>query len=224
MAALTKAQVRSMVQQLLDDPNAALWSATNLDLLISLIYDEMWSLLLNNSSMLLSQKDVLTSLITPGFIDLRLVADGGSLSQRFHRLQSIVRDNQTYRKADPRDVVLEGNTVIWAPAFQYVFYADQAWLFPLDTTTDVEIRYSFKPASFSSLTDTTAITWPDGHESALIFESAGRAMLKGEREDSSRLLAVAAAAKDEMIHTVRNRSHYMTIPWSPSTAEEFGGT
>lgn len=223
MASLTKLQVRTLIQQLIDDPNAANWSAANLDTLVSMVYDELWSMILNVSPFYVSQKDTILNLTSPGYLDSRLVADGGALSQRFHRLHAIVRGEQTLQRADPRDVIVQNNIVIWAPSNNYVFYGDQIWIFPLDLTTDVEIRYSFKPAKFTTLADGAAISWPDGYESALVFESAGRAMLKGDRESGANLLAIAMGSRQEMLSTIKNRSHFMSVPWANQDPVEFGG-
>lgn len=220
---LTKAQARTQIRQLLDDPNSTMWTDANLDQLTELAMDEMWSDLLSYNSYLNSQLDTITSLTTPGFIDLRIVADGGALSKRFHKLQSVVRGGTTYTKYDPRDTLVELNAEIFAPTESYVFIGDQLWLFPLDTTTDVEIRYSFKPAGFVSLTDGTKVTWPDGHDSAYIFEIAARALVKGEREDNLRMLNIAGKAWDRLIETVRKRQIGPMVPWTPDSQHEYGG-
>jgi len=216
---LTKAQTRTAVQNLLDDNSAKFWTASNLDILIGLVYDELWGTIVNTAPYFVSQLDspVFTS---PGYIN---VASGGALSQRFHRLQSVVRNERTYSQTDQRDVLIKANAVIVAPDYHFTFYNDQLWLFPLSTTADAEIRYSFKPAAFSGLADGTAISWPDGYEGALIFESAARASSKGERMNGDLYASIASRATNEMLLTVKRRQHFMGVPWTPSTPVESGG-
>ncbi len=67
---LTKAQYRTLTQQWLDDPSAKFWTAANLDLLIQVTQDSLWTDILEKSPYYVSQLDTLTSLTTPGYIDL----------------------------------------------------------------------------------------------------------------------------------------------------------
>lgn len=212
-----------MIRQIIDDPDAKLWTDSNLDQLTELALDEMWSDLLSFAPYLNSQLDTITSLTSPGYLDLRIIADGGALSKRFHRLQSLVRGGTNYTKYDPRDSIVELDKEVFAPQNSYSFIGDQLWIFPLDTSADVEIRYSFKPAGFISLTDGTKITWPDGHDSAYVFEIAARAMVKGDREDNLRILNVASKAWERLLDTVRRRQIGPSVPWTPDSQHEFGG-
>lgn len=220
---LTKALARAQIRQLIDDPNSKLWTDANLDQLTELAMDEMWSDLLAYAPFLTSQLDTIASLTSPGYLDLRITTDGGALSKRFHKLQSIVRNGTTYTKYDPRDSIIELNKEIFAPTESYSFMGDQLWLFPLDINTDVEIRYSFKPVGFVSLADGTKVTWPDGHDSAYIYEIAARAVSKGGREDNQGFLQLAAKSWDRLLETVRKRQIGMTVPWTADSQHDFGG-
>lgn len=223
--AMTKLQVRTAIQQMSDDPNAANWTAANLDILTGMVYDELWGEIINTNPYFVTQLDTLTSLTVPGFFDVRLVADGGNLSKRFHRLQDIVRGGRSYTKLDQRDILVEDNAaIVTGYNFTYSFYGDQIWLFPLETTGDVEVRYSFKPAAYTSLADGTSISWPDGYEGALTFEVAGRSMLRGERESAGQILSIASRTQENMMTMVRKRSHFMSVPWANQSASTFGGT
>jgi len=219
---LTKAIARTMIQQVMDDPSGAMWTSANLDQLTEISLDEMWGDLLTFSPWLLSQLDTIATLTSPGYLDLRTVANGGALSQRFHRLQSIVRGGTTYSKADTRDVVVELNSVVVAPDNTYVFLGDQLWLFPLDITADVEIRYSYKPAGFVSLGEGAKVTWPDGHDSAFIYEIAARALVRGDREDNGNILRLAGQSWARLIDMIRRRQIGPIVPWGPDTSTEWG--
>lgn len=213
----TKAQIRTAVRQLLDDPIAALWHDAVLDDLIGQTYDELWGRILNNAPYYLTQLDTISTFTAPGYISLDT-----DLSQRFHRLQSLVRGERTYNLADPRTILVSENAVISGPQYSYAFYGNQLWMFPLETTGAVELRYSYKPAAFTGLTESTNITWPDGHESALIFEAAGRALFKGG--DPTGLLKMAERAMDELITVVKKRQHFMSVMWTNDSGESFGST
>ncbi len=221
---MTKATLRSLIQQWLDDPNARLWTAPNLDLLIEVTQDELFARLHERFPYFTSQLDTVAALTTPGFINTAL--SGGHLSKRLHRVQSIVRDGQEYGEVDRRRVLLEGGEVkTWAswPSFGYVFLGEQVHLFPYDTTKAAEVRYAFKPTRFTTLLDADAVQWPDGHESALIFECARRATAKGSREDDSQLGRLAQEAWDALIVTLERRSHGPKMPFYSDTPQEYGG-
>jgi hypothetical protein len=220
---LTKANARSLIRQIIDDPNATLWTNANLDQLAELAIDEMWGDLLSWSPWLTSQLDTITSLTSPGFMDLRITGSGGALSKRFHRLQSVVRGGTTFTKYDPRDTIVELNAEVYAPQDSYIFLGDQLWLFPLDTTTDVEIRYSFKPTAFGSLADGDAVTWPDGHDLAYVYEIASSAIVKGDREDNNKISRIADRSWNRLLDAVRKRQIGPIVPWTPDSPHEFGG-
>src|SRR6266850_400191 len=220
---LTKTQARDLIRQVIDDPQAAMWSDANLDLLTEITLDEMWGEIFSYSPWLKTQLDTIASITSPGFLDLRTVANGGALSQRFHRLHSVVRAGRTLTKYDPRDSIVEANKEIYAPQDSYTFLGDQLWIFPLATSGNVEIRYAFKPAGFTTLSAGTPVIWPDGHDSAYVFEVASRALVKGDREDNRTVLTTAAKAWDRLIEVIRKRQIGPNVPWANDSQHEFGG-
>lgn len=223
MATLTKAQSRTMIRQLIDDPNAKLWTDANLDILTSLTLDDLWSDIFDFSPWFTSKLDTLTSITSPGFVDLRHTGDGGALSERFHRLQLVTRNSRHYYEHRQRNILIEANSVLTAPDDTYIFLGDQLWLFPLDTASDVEIRYSFKPAEFTTLTDGTKVTWPQGHESVYLYETAARALTKGDREENARVQAIADKSWQRMLSAVRRRGGAPIQPFTTDSPQSIGG-
>lgn len=225
--ALTKAQARSLTREWLDDPDEQFWSNANLDLLLGLVLDDLWSELLSELPHALSRLDTLGagSVTNPGYVDLRTTTNGGALSQRFYRLQSVTREEIEYTPIDPRDVTIEDSEVVVSEAPDRTFYVrgDQLWLFPLDDGEGVEVRYSYLPASFDALSDSDTVPWPDGHETAYVLEAAGRAMLKGDRESGERLLGMARASFNRA-KVAMDRAHLgPDTPFMVSTPFEWGG-
>src|SRR5438445_10276366 len=107
MPTLTKANSRIMIQQMLDDPSAKRWSPTNLDTLTGLILDNLWSDILDAAPYYNSNyQQINLPLHVPGYIDLRLAADGGDLNQRLYRLQQVIADGRHYFAKDPRDFLM----------------------------------------------------------------------------------------------------------------------
>jgi hypothetical protein len=219
---LTKAQIRTQIQQTLDDASATMYSATNLDILTGLVIDELWTDILDFAPWYTSALDTITTgpkLVSPGYVDLT------QLAQRFHRLQHVVRNNMVYRGQHPLDTLVVANTALVGSDFTYRLYGNQLWLLPLSmsATEPIELRYSYKPPLFTGLADGTAITWPDGHEAAIIYKTATRAMTKGAREDNSVLRQEANEAYDRLISAVRRREIGPIQPYTTTTTVEHGG-
>lgn len=174
LTTLTKATIRTLVQEWMDDASGKRWTPGNLDLLVEITQDSLFSKLHEQFPYLTSQKDVITAQLgDPGFIDLRVTAQGGNLTLRLHRLQSVTRNNQEYSEIDRRNITLQDNVlqaVNTRSDFNFLFLGTELHLLPYNRDDDVEVRYSIKPTRFTTLADGAAIQWPDGHEGALIFE------------------------------------------------------
>lgn len=233
---LTKLQVRTSVQQYFDDPNAKRWTGPNLDQVISFVYDGLFGDILDTASYWNSfYQQVNLPLRVPGYIDLKLTGDGGDLTKRFYRLQQCIADGRHYFAKDPRDYLMVASTftgdvsTIRASTgveqrFSYQFLGDQLWLHPLgNVTTFVELRYSYRPALFTSLADGANVEFPDGTEHVLILLSAAHAMTKGGVEDPGGLMKLGLDAKQRMLDSIRRRYHGPTIPFAPSNQWEWGG-
>lgn len=228
-----------MIQQILDDPNATLWTAPNLDILTGVVLDELFSDILDVAPYYNSfYQQFALPLHPPGFIDLRTVADGGDLTNRMYRIQQVIADGRQYFPKDPRDYLMSATsntgdvTTIKADTgveqrFSYQFLGQQLWLHPLgQVTTFVELRYSYRPARWDTNADnvtTDTIGLPDGHEDALIYVTAARAMAKGNREDVSQIREDAEAARQRLMNFIRRRYHGMMQPFTTDNSWSFGG-
>lgn len=232
MTNLTRGQVRTLIRQSLSDEASEKWSDTALDFLTQVVYDELWTRILHKNPYFVRQVDIVTP-VAPGYVDLKLVADGGSLTQRFHRLQEVFRgasgsptSGRVYRELDPRDVLLQGNpaSVIWTPDFRYTFLGDQLWLFQpngLDATTAIEVRYSYLPTVYTGLADTAQISWPTGMEGVLVNAVCSRA----ESNDPQLRQAFQERFTESFVDMLEilKRSHFMKVGWSPDSTESWGG-
>lgn len=231
---LTKAQVRTLVREYLDDPSSQRWSDVSLDLAIQLVLDDLWGDILDAAPYLTSQYQQIASLHSPGYIDLRLTSQGGDLSQRFYRLQQLVADGKHFFAKDQRDYLLTASTntndttTVRGDVEQrgsYQFLGDQLWVHPLgDVGTFVEIRYSFKPTAFTQLTNGSSVPFPEGHEHSLILLSAAHAMIKGNVEEAGQLFKAGEDARQRLLNAIKRQYHGMTVPFTGTTAIEFGGT
>lgn len=234
--ALTKAQVRSQVRQMIDDPSAKRWSDSNLDQLIELVLDDLYGEILDIAPYINTQyQQIGLPLHPPGFIDLRQTIYGGDLTQRFYRLQQLIADGRQYFCKDPRDFLMVASSLtgdvstIQASTgveqrFSYQFLGNQLWLHPLgNVTTFVEIRYNFKPTQFTSLTNGSIVDMPEGSNRAIVNLSAAEALTKGNAEDAQQFLMLGQDAKEKLINSIRRQYHGMMVPFAASNMWEWGG-
>jgi hypothetical protein len=218
MALLTGTEVIAAVRQLIDDPNALLWSDANLTIHIGMTFDKLWGEILDWNAFYLTTNETITGspkLVTPGYVDL------SALAQRFNRLLSITRNGTMYDKARQGQVMIENNAAVVAPDSTYTFLGRQLWLFPLSITQQLEMRYNYLPAKFAN--SGSAITFPEGHEGALIWEAAATAMLKGEREANERLERQAEKFKYAMLASIGRPDNSPIIPFDLQSPTEWGG-
>lgn len=201
---MTKAQIRALTRELLDDPNAVRWGDTNLDLLIEGVADEVWRETLRSAPWATTQLDTIAAadIAAPGYIDLPVKL---SKLTRWFKLQLVERNGRHYRSIGPRNVLIENAAELSAQPYRYLLFAEQLWLFPLDTGTQVEVRYSYLPPRYSGLSDANPVVWPDGYESVLYLKSAARALGKGAAEDRRELWEEAETEKQRMLATMAER-------------------
>ena len=210
---ITTAQARSDIREAIDDPNAKRWGDTALDRLISRTIDGLWSDILDLFPWMVTQLHTAVPMTSPGFIDLRLTTNGGQLSQRFYRVQKVTRAGREYSPAKAQDVLIENDGEIVAPAFTYVLYGNQLWLFPLDTTFNVELRYNFLPVPYTSLTDGYEVPWPEGYDDAYIYATARRGFAKGDAESIANASDLANEAMAKLQAAIRK---YYVGPQGPT--------
>lgn len=185
---ISKGSFRTLVRGLIKDRDEKLIDKPTLEVIINSSFDDQWSELLEAAKYVTSQYDVISSLPNK-FIDPRLASAGGMLSQRYYRVQHIVRGDKEYGFTDARNVLFDaaGTAIISAPDFTYTNIGDRIYLFPMETSA-VSIRYSFYPVSYRDLSDLNVIAWPEGYELALAQYIAAN-ILTGD--DADRLMGVA---------------------------------
>jgi hypothetical protein len=234
--ALTKAQIRSTVRQLIDDPSAKRWSDANLDQLIEQVHDDLYGEVLDMAGYFNTQyQQVGLPLHAPGYIDLRQTIYGGDLTQRFYRLQQCIADGRHYFCKDPRDYLMvassqtgDVSTIAASTGveqrFSFQFLGNQLWLHPLgNVTTFVELRYSYKPTGFTSLTDGSIVDLPEGSTRALTNLAAAEALTKGNAEEANQFRQMGEEARAMLMNAIRRQYHGMTQPFAPSNQWEWGG-
>jgi len=231
---LTKAQVRTAVRQMIDDPNSKRWSDPALDQLIELVLDDIYGDILDVAPYFNSQYQQIPTLHAPGYIDLRQTIYGGDLTQRLYRVQQVIANQRMYVLKDPRDYLLiaqqtTGNisdvSDVQGVAQQYSmeFLGNQLWLHPLSTTTSAEIRYNYKPTAFTSLTNGSIVDMPEGSYRGLINLSAAEALPKGNAEEAQQFREMGNDAMTKCLNSIRRQYHGMTVMFAGDSPTSWGG-
>lgn len=222
---MTKEQFRTLVRTLLGDVGKDRIGDPALDVVTQVVHDREWAGLLYEFPYLVTQNDALTALTTPGYVDLRESTDSGDLTKRLYRILAVVRDGQTYRPLSAKQVArqpsnaaaeqLVGSNV--GTTGTYVQYGTQLHLFPYDTTTDVDVLYSYLPTRYTSLAETAAVGWPDGGEYAL----ASAVMATVTKALGDRALA-DDALRNLRADVARRTANSPTLPIFDDTPQQYG--
>lgn len=187
---MTKSDGIVLVRQLADDPDAKRWGASAFELLATVAMDSLWSDLLDDQEWLTSQTDEDLVPIAPGYLDLLPTADGGQLSRRLYRIQSVYVDDREYGAARPQESIVGGGIASVYEHSTYLQLGNTLYAFPL-STTPITIRYSYRPPLWSSLVAGDDIVWPDGFDMAWVARVASLMMHKGGAEDTKDMLRLA---------------------------------
>lgn len=234
---LTKAQVRTAVREYIDDPGAKTWGDSALDVVIQMIQDGLWGDILDFAPYWNSQYQQIayTSYSTPGYFDTRKTGEGGVLTARLYRIQKFIADGREYFAKSPKDYLLTASTntgdvtTVTATVEQnytYELLGDQLWFHPLGQTATpgfVELRYSYRPASFGSLANGDPVPFVDGCEHALVLAAASYAMHRGDEEDPTKLLILSGIERDRLFSTIKRKYQGAMTPFSTSNPIEIGG-
>lgn len=218
MAQRTKAQALALLAQLIDDPAGKLWDTANLTDLLSGTVDELWGDLLDEFPRLRSTESSALAPSSPGYIGLN------SQLTRFYRIQQVGRASwpAPYTDADPTQFNVIGGVVNDAPCRSWIIWGNQLHVFPYDTTADVYVRYSSLPNAVTDIASDAPIEWPDGFHMAYIYETAARAMEKGDRESSERFSARAAQVQARVRAFLRKQRVGPVVITTYDSPEQWG--
>lgn len=195
MAVLTRGQVRTAIQQAIDDSGAVLWSQANLDRLTEMAEDTMFEAVLDTWPWFLSTSQS----VAPNTSGQVALSTG--LTSRFYRVL------RTSRDSDGRELAPRLYTEA-LPQPAYYVLGDNLTTDPvIASPSTITVVYSFLPAKYTGLVDdnTALPNYPEGHEAALVYLTASWAMTKGDREDATQLTQVANQAVEALLRHIANR-------------------
>jgi hypothetical protein len=146
-----------------------------------------------------------------------------NLGERWHRIQSIVRDGVVYQPVDPKRFQLEGGEKLSGPDYSWARLGDEVWLFPTEGSSSVEVRYSSRPAGFTSLEADDLVEWPEGYDSVWLHEIVGRGLAKGAAEDGSDHLRISTLGMQRLKAELGRTHSGPSTVMATSRAVDWGG-
>lgn len=212
---MNRTQFYTAVQNYLDstgaDANASSttstprWNSATILAVGSIVFQEEWSNILDqNQAYRLNTVSVTTD--SSGRIAISDLSTGSADAKKnFYRVLSGPTDGLVlYRETDFRNVPL-GTSANYQAPWDYLYYlagSDYFQLLPVASGTALTVVVNWTPQTLSALSgDSVAMDFPSGSEYVIVWETAGRLLLKGgsEAEAANALFALAAQARKNMM-------------------------
>lgn len=218
--ALTKAQARSLIRNLLDDEARRTWSDASLDVLTQTTLDELWGELLDEMPWHGVARE---TIVAESNGTILLTAP--TLLYRFHRVQKVTDSEGEFSYVHQRSAVIFNNEQITAPDRTFTVIGQRLYIFPLTASKSYELSYSAIPGAYTSLLDTDSIagSWLDGFENAFIFDVAARASIKQPQAVLERYENYAAKTLDRMKGRMKRQYVGPATINDLEAPEDFGG-
>lgn len=198
---LQKGQIRTAVQQAIDDPSGIRWSASNLDVLITVAQDTLFQAILDTfPTFTLAVAEAITTDASGAF-------DLTTTTQRFYRIIKVVN---SVSSVELQPIYYTDKV----PSQAYTIGGFKLLTIPTLATTALKLDYSYLPTRFTDLAnDTTALPneFPVGHESALIYLAAAWAMTKGDQASMAQIGRIADQAIEALLLHVARKFPFGTL-------------
>lgn len=217
---------------MMDAVDSDRWSDQEIADTLSYVYDAEWSRLLQAAPYYRFQSVIVTTSASGTFPLSALSTGAGNAQKNFFRILSVNDGNVQYQETRFQDVPL-GTTSAYMPYLRKMFYlagTDYQVLPGGSVTLNVVVNY--KPTSLRDYVNDGAtnkwdisIDWPENSELLLIYEAAGRSLMKGGEslQTASAMLKMSADEREEFLDEVRRRTINPTRMAYPDLASDWGG-
>lgn len=189
------------------------WNKTStspINLLAGAIHLLEWRKLLNVAT-LLRVADLSLTRDSNGRVPVSSLTTGsGDTQQSFHRVLQVRDAGVTYRPEEwPLSPLLADPNYSASTGYTWRREGDYLVIGPLNAGGAITVRVNHLPRRIDELSgDTVQVTWPDGFEHVLVYETAGRMLMKGGAEtDASRDLKGQANEFRKEMYDALGRTH-----------------
>jgi hypothetical protein len=225
--AVTKAQLIALTRETMDAVASDRWSDATITTVLSSVYGDEWSNILNAQPYYTFAKRTVTT-DANGVIDFSALSSGsGDSQQNFYRVLSVSDGNVLYTQTRFQDVPL-ATTTNYLPTYPRLFYTagQTLQILPVAASTTLYVYVNYKPTSFNQLaTDASTINFPDGGELILANEAGAALLNKGGAESGAAqvLRNEAQLSRTLMLDDLRRYTIQPTMMAYPDQKYEWGG-
>jgi hypothetical protein len=225
--AVTKAQLIALTRETMDAVASERWSDATITTVLSSVYGDEWSNILNAQPYYTFAKRTVTT-DGDGMVSFSALSSGsGDSQQNFYRVLSVSDGNVLYTQTRFQDVPL-ATTTNYLPTYPRLFYtAGQALqILPVAASTTLYVYVNYKPTAFNQLaTSSSVIDFPDGGELILANEAGAMLLNKGGAESGAArvLREEAKLQRAAMLDDLRRYTIQPTLMAYPDQKYEWGG-
>lgn len=225
--AVTKAQLIALTRETMDAVASDRWSDATITTVLSSVYGDEWSNILNAQPYYTFAKRTVTT-DGDGMVSFSALSSGsGDSQQNFYRVLSVSDGNVLYTQTRFQDVPL-ATTTNYLPTYPRLFYtAGQALqILPVAASTTLYVYVNYKPTAFNQLaTSSSVIDFPDGGELILANEAGAMLLNKGGAESAAArvLREEAKLQRAAMLDDLRRYTIQPTLMAYPDQKYEWGG-
>jgi hypothetical protein len=224
---VTRGQLISDTREFMDAVASARWSDSLIQTVLSSVYDEEWSNILNAAPYYtFAQRLVATN--GSGQVPFSALDSGsGDTKQHWYRILSVSDGNVLYSQTRFQDVPL-ATTTNYLPTYPRLYYVagNAVQILPISGGTQLYIAVNYKPASLSTLSsDTVTIDFPDNAHLIIVWEAAAQLLLKGGAETSAAvdLKRLADLSRTSLLDDLRRRTINPTQMAYPDQKYDWAG-
>jgi hypothetical protein len=207
---VTRGQLISDTREFMDAVASARWSDALIQTVLSSVYDEEWSNILNAAPYYTFAQRLVATNGSGQVLFSALDNGSGDTKQHWYRILSVSDGNVLYSQTRFQDVPL-ATTTNYLPTYPRLYYmaGNAVQILPVSGGTQLYIAVNYKPASLSTLSsDTVTIDFPDNAHLIIVWEAAAQLLLKGGAETSAAvdLKRLADLSRTSLLDDLRRRT------------------
>lgn len=227
MASVTRGQLIALTREFMDAVGSERWSDQTILTVLTSVYDEEWSNILNAAPYYTFRQATQTTDVNGQIALSALDAGSGDNQQLCYRILSINDGSVLYTQTNFNDVPL-ATTTNYLPTYPRLYYlvGQQIQLLPVGSGTSVYIATNYKPTGLKDLaSDLSVIDFPTNNETLIAAHGAYKLLLKGGGEvaTAQRWKTLADDERATMLDDIRRRTINPTRMAYPDQKYDWSG-
>ena len=225
----TRAQLRTQIVRAMDATNSARWDLTaggEVDTLCGHVFDREWRRHLSHQTFLRTAKRQPVADSSGRFLVSALAGGSADTTERLFRVLSVVLQNRVYQEVRYQDWIL--GSIVNQSAYVWYRNGDYLEVLPVPASgaqpDGIYINHiPQRPDRLSA--DGVTVTFPDGYEQILVYETAAMLLAKGgaEIDTSANFKALAEEMRQDMLQDLARFSNKPTSMQYADQASDWYG-